>query len=126
MYVESYRCGCSIELVSKSLLPGYCSKHGENRNQLICLNRCALCGRDTPKQNLEKHHLVPRAKKGKEYIQVCCDCGNQIHKLFTIKELETTYNSFESLIENQEVQKWIKWIRTKKEFGFCMKSKKKK
>ena len=90
------------------------------------LTSCSLCSRDTPTQYLEKHHLVPRSRKGKEYIWVCCDCGNQIHKLFTNKELETTYNSLESLMANENVKKWVKWIRTKKEFGFCMKSKKKR
>jgi hypothetical protein len=95
--------------------------HGES----ICLNRCVICDRSTPKQYLEKHHLKTR-KKSKECIQVCCDCADQIHKLFSNKELETIYSTLDSLLSNERMQKWIKWIRNKKEFGFCMKCKKKR
>lgn len=83
---------------------------------------CQICRRLTPDTYLEKHHLTPRCKKGKEKIPVCCDCGNQIHNLFTNKELETEYNSIESLLANDRVQKWIRWIRKRHDFGVCMKT----
>jgi len=55
--------------------------------------RCSLCGRITPKQYAEKHHLIPKSKEGKVTIDVCCNCGDQVHKLFTNKELEKEYHT---------------------------------
>lgn len=87
---------------------------------------CRLCGRETPEEYQEKHHLVPKCKKGKEKEVVCCDCGDQLHNLFDNKELEREYNTIEKLLENERVQKWIKWIRKQSRFGICMKSKKRR
>ena len=107
----------------KSLLT-HCPEHGDSRRLLLCLNKCVLCGRDTPKFYLEKHHLIPSNKKS-ETIQVCCDCADQIHKLFTNKELENTYNSFETILNSEKIQTWIKWIKNKpNDFSVCMRRKK--
>lgn len=87
---------------------------------------CVLCGRTmTSREEAEKHHLIPRVKKGKETIRVCVDCGNQIHRLFTNVELKYTYNSLEALKQDPRMQKWIKWVR-KRPFGICHKTKKKR
>jgi glutaredoxin-related protein len=90
------------------------------------LNQCQLCCRDTPAQYLEKHHLIPKSKNGKNVVYFCCDCGDQVHKFFTNKELQTRYNSIDSLKSDANVNKWIKWVSKKKIFGFCMRTKKKK
>lgn len=87
---------------------------------------CALCERHTPWEYLEKHHTTPKSRKGKETVWVCCDCGNQVHKLFTNKELERQFNTVEKLKADPRIQKWIEWIKDKKRFGMCMKSKKEK
>ena len=86
---------------------------------------CQVCGRETPEDRLERHHLIPKCKKGKETIDVCIDCGNQLHQLFTIKQMEYTYNTLEEILANDKVKTWIKWISKKKDFGsVCMKIKK--
>ena len=88
---------------------------------------CSICDRTIPhKIWKEKHHLIPRCKRGKEKIPVCVDCGNQIHQLFSIKELRDTYNTVETLKQSERLQTWIRWIRNKSGFGFCMKAKKRK
>lgn len=87
---------------------------------------CPICGRDAPNQYVEKHHLVPRCKHGKETVPVCIDCGDQVHQLFSEKELRDEYNTIEKLIAHADVQKWIRWIRKQKNFGICMKTKKKR
>lgn len=87
---------------------------------------CSICNRQLHEIHAERHHLTPRCKDGKESIIVCVDCGNQIHKLFTIKELEYKYNTLELLLAHPNIQTWIRWIKNKKEFGFCMKEKKRK
>jgi len=86
---------------------------------------CPICERLTPTNYIEKHHLVPKSKKGKETEQVCINCGDMVHKLFTNKELEKEYNSIEKIKAHPEIQKWIRWIRRKpNDFSICMKSKK--
>jgi len=87
---------------------------------------CALCDRETPWRYQEKHHLIPKSKKGKITTIVCNDCGNQIHRLFTLKELKNEYNTIDKLKSDPRVKKWINWIRKQKKFNMCHKKKKKR
>jgi len=99
---------------------------------------CPICQRETPEDCQEEHHLIPRAickrnkyadlpqlEKGQETITVCHDCGNQLHKLFSEKELAEQYNTLEKLLTHSSVQKWIKWV-SKKPYDFNITSKAKK
>lgn len=88
-----------------------------------------MCKRRIPELRLvEKHHLIPASKGGKKgkTIIVCIDCGDQIHKLFTLKYLKEEFNSLEALLSNERVQTWVKWIRKQKKFGVCMVRKKRR
>jgi len=87
---------------------------------------CALCERTVPDQYLEKHHLVPRSEGGKETVRLCIDCANQIHILFSNNELRDSYNTVETLRSNSRVWQWVRWVRKQKNFGICMKKKKRK
>jgi len=89
---------------------------------------CLICRRETQEKFLEKHHLIPASKGGKngKTIPVCIDCGNQIHLLFTNNELRDSYNTLEKLLEHPKIKTWVKWIRKQNKFGVCMKEKKKK
>lgn len=89
--------------------------------------QCTLCHREVPDARyLEKHHSVPAAKGGKITEVVCIDCGDQIHQLFTNNELRDSYNTIEKLRVHPDVQRWIQWVRKQKNFGICMKRKKKR
>jgi len=99
----------------------------ESKKQAIMTKYCSLCEREVPKKHQEHHHLTPVSKKGRksERIMVCHDCGNQIHTLFSNRQLADTYNTLEKLKSNEHMQKWIKWISTKSVFSsVCMKKKK--
>lgn len=88
---------------------------------------CPICKRITPSEYLEKHHFIPRSKKGKETVLVCCSCGDMLHKLFTNKELAKKYNSLETILASEDVQKWVAWVSKKpNDFSICMAAKKKK
>lgn len=88
---------------------------------------CTLCRRTAPSSGcIEKHHLVPQRRGPKDTISVCVDCGNQIHMLFTNNKLRYKYNTVEALLSDERVQKWIKWVRKRKEFGVCAKEKKRR
>ena len=86
---------------------------------------CPICKRLTPVEFIEKHHLVPKSRKGKETEKVCVSCGDMVHKIFTIKEMEKKYNSIELILSHPEIQNWISWISKKPDdFSVGMKEKK--
>jgi hypothetical protein len=88
---------------------------------------CPICQRETPSEAQEKHHLIPKSKKGKEVVLVCCDCGDMVHKIFTNKQLALTFNSIDNIILNEKIIKWVKWIQKKPvTFGINMKNKKRR
>jgi len=88
---------------------------------------CRLCGREAPGTSyMEGHHLVPRSEHGKEKVPFCVDCGNQVHLLFTNNELRDKYNTVEALLADERIQRYVRWVRRRKEFGICAKEKKRR
>jgi len=88
---------------------------------------CPICKRETPRGSWEKHHLTPKQKKGKVTVLVCNTCGDQVHQLFSNKELAKKHNTIELLLAQPEVQKYVKWIQKKPDdFNVCMKTKKRR
>ena len=84
--------------------------------------KCVFCDFE---ENLTEHHLFPKCRhkrfRGKytsaqlnETILLCRTCHNQLHDLITETDLAKSYNSIEKLKENSSVQKWISWIRKKR------------
>ena len=73
---------------------------------------CGLCGRPL-EVNADKHHLVPKAYKGKETVLIHKICHGKIHSVFTEKELATYYNTFDRLLENEHIQAFVKWVSKK-------------
>lgn len=86
--------------------------------------KCSLCGREVSK--LEFHHFYPGKKRRKDEsgIDVCEQCGDQIHLMFSNTELRTKYNNLQSLKE--AMQSYISWIKDKPESRFSVKVKKRK
>ncbi len=75
---------------------------------------------------LTRHHLTPLTRHSNKRVKrdtstaersttvpLCRPCHNQIHALFTEKELEREFNTLEKLREHPEVKKWIAWVRTR-------------
>lgn len=93
---------------------------------------CQICQRDIPIECMEKHHLVPKSRKKKVprskrkatkiTIDVCINCGDQIHKLFSNKELQKNYNTLEALLDDDRVKKWVGWIGKKKGYSVPQKA----
>lgn len=83
---------------------------------------CEFCGREKP---LTKHHLIPRAvhtkkryirRHGKEEmrtrgVDLCKECHDGIHDLYTEKELADNFNTKDLLLEDERVRRHIKWVR---------------
>jgi hypothetical protein len=84
--------------------------------------KCELCGSESDELNF--HHLIPRTlhsnkvfkkKYTKDYmskhgIWICkFNCHKQIHRFIDEKEMGTTYNTLEKLLERSDVKKYIDW-----------------
>lgn len=77
---------------------------------------CGLCERGLGKV-ADRHHLIPKSRKGKETVTIHKICHRKIHSTFTEKELEQYYNTFERLKESKEIQNFINWV-SKKDIDF--------
>ncbi|OEO26474.1 hypothetical protein [Pseudomonas marincola] len=85
---------------------------------------CELCQRAAA---LTRHHLIPKALHDKAYVQkrfskqqcisatlwVCRACHNQIHRLFSEKQLALTYHSREALLTDERLRTFVEWLATK-------------
>ena len=73
---------------------------------------CELCKREgVPK--VTEHHLIPREEGGKdgEVAWLCESCHKQIHALYTNKELAIRLNTLNSLENDINISKYLKYIR---------------
>lgn len=71
---------------------------------------CELCNRTV--SSITKHHLIPLEKGGKKFetLSLCRTCHNQIHALFTNRELAVYYHTLESLKRDQKIIKFLRFI----------------
>ena len=100
---------------------------------------CPICKRVVPEGKWEKHHLTPAclSKRNKykkvlgdnidEKLLLCVNCGDQLHNLFSEKELAEDYNTLVKILACPSVQEWVGWVSKKpNDFSICMKTKKRK
>ena len=69
---------------------------------------CPLCRR--PNRSPSDHHLVPRARGGKETETLCQDCHSAIHATFTNRELEAQYATVEALLAHEGFAAIVRFI----------------
>ncbi|WP_237607288.1 thymidine kinase [Roseimaritima sediminicola] len=88
---------------------------------------CRLCQRVT-KLGTTEHHLIPRTchrnrwfqkrfsrEQMRQTISVCRDCHRAIHKLIPReKDLGRFHNTPESLLEHDELAKFVAWVRRRR------------
>lgn len=85
---------------------------------------CELCGRAGVE--LTRHHLIPRTRhtnkrakrqttreERQQTIGLCRPCHNQIHALFTAKQLERDFPTLSLLAAHPGVARFVEWIREK-------------
>ena len=75
---------------------------------------CELCGREV--QILSRHHLVPREEGGRygATAELCQPCHSTVHLTFSNRDLASVYNSIPALQQAEALQKYLKWVRTKR------------
>ena len=73
---------------------------------------CWLCDRPLGRR-VQWHHVVPKAKKGRETVPVHAICHRTIHTHFTNAELARLGGARAPLVANPEVAKFLEWIADK-------------
>jgi 5-methylcytosine-specific restriction endonuclease McrA len=74
---------------------------------------CPLCERPIPAAQRDAHHLVPRSHGGRHTEYLHRICHRQLHALFTEAELAHSYHSVEALLAHPQVQRFVRWVRTR-------------
>lgn len=74
---------------------------------------CPLCERLIAPSQRDAHHLIPKSHGGKQTVLLHRICHRQIHALFSETELARQLNNVESLRAREELQSFIKWVKTK-------------
>lgn len=72
---------------------------------------CPLCDRPLG-INREKHHIIPKARGGRETVLIHPICHRKIHKVFSNKELEHL-GTLTALKDHEDIHIFIKWLRGK-------------
>lgn len=88
--------------------------------------KCLLCNRELGGR-VSTHHLVPVLKGGKngETVKLHEICHDKIHSLFSEIEIKNHYNTIEKLLTNENIVKFVMWVKNKP-VDFYDSSKKKK
>ena len=74
---------------------------------------CPICKRLLGEVNIDRHHLVPKCRGGKEMFHVHRICHRKVHATFTEKELEKKYHTWDEINAHHEIQKFVEWVQRK-------------
>lgn len=76
---------------------------------------CPLCGRELLPGTSDLHHLVPKQKGGAkgETVEIHRFCHTKIHSTIDNYQLAKFYNSIELLKSHPDIEKFIKWVKSK-------------
>jgi hypothetical protein len=74
---------------------------------------CSLCERPFERQQLTKHHCLPRQKGGtqEDVALLCSQCHGMVHSTFTNQTLARMYPSVAKLREAPELESFLRWVR---------------
>lgn len=72
---------------------------------------CELCKRELGDRFIEDHHLIPKTFKGKVTVPIHKICHQKIHATFSERELYHYYHTFERLLEHEQIQRFVAWVR---------------
>jgi hypothetical protein len=75
-------------------------------------DRCQLCDRPFGK-DVQQHHLIPKSQGGRETISLHPICHRKVHALFNEKELARRFSTIEALLQNEDIQSFVHWVKNK-------------
>lgn len=76
--------------------------------------KCPICNRIMIEgKSIDRHHFIPKLKKGKETTLLHVICHRKLHSIFTESEMARYYNTPEKCKEHPDVLNFIKWVKNK-------------
>ncbi len=66
-----------------------------------------------PEGSYNAHHLIPATFKGRDKIDLHKICHSKLHTVFSEREMQHYYHTINRLLENEDIQKFIKWVSKK-------------
>ncbi len=75
-------------------------------------DECWLCGRPLGRR-VQLHHVVPKAKKGRETVKVHPICHRTIHAHFTNAQLVRLDGAREPVAAHPEIATFLEWVADK-------------
>lgn len=74
---------------------------------------CPICGQPMTNENSNLHHLIPVLKGGKvdDTIRMHIVCHNKLHSIWSEAEMRDYWNTIPRILESEDIQKFIKWVR---------------
>ena len=73
---------------------------------------CWLCNRPLGRK-VQRHHTVPKAKKGRATVPVHPICHRAIHANFTNAELARMGPDREAVLSHEAIERFVAWVATK-------------
>jgi hypothetical protein len=78
------------------------------------MSLCVICERELGSVRIGEHHLIPKTFGGKGNTILIHDiCHAKLHTTITEREMLKYYHTVERLLEHNEIQKFIKWVKNK-------------
>jgi hypothetical protein len=74
---------------------------------------CPICDRPIGLQNVDRHHLVPKSKGGRDQYFVHRICHRKLHATFTGQQLEREFYTWELIKAHALFQTFIAWVAKK-------------
>lgn len=74
---------------------------------------CEICKRELGNELIDEHHLIPKTFKGKHTVSLHKICHRKIHSLFSERELLNYYNTVDRILESEDIQTFVSWIKNK-------------
>jgi hypothetical protein len=76
---------------------------------------CPLCGRALiPGRSVNKHHLIPRSKGGREAFPIHTICHSKIHSVWTRAQLRDEFHTWESIRADPRITAFVRWVRKRR------------
>jgi hypothetical protein len=62
---------------------------------------------------MDRHHLIPKLKGGRQTVVLHRICHRQIHALFSEAQLARDFYTIDLLLQNETLSRFAAWVKNK-------------
>ncbi len=63
--------------------------------------------------SVDRHHLIPRVRGGRETVFLHRVCHRKLHSLWSESELERLFHDVEAIRAHPEIRRFVAWLEGK-------------